>query len=175
MWTHNRVHAEIRLLWHDQFKFSMTKKCWKPSLLGTYHFCSITRRMFPVFKQHEIFGLKIKFNEFPMTNFKNFPWLRNAANQAFWGRHSDFCLVTRRMFPVFKQHESFGQKNNIQWLFHDQRKFPWLRNAENLAFCGRHINFCAMTRRMFPVFKEHENFGLKKEIHWLFRDLGHFS
>ena len=53
-------------LFHDQFKFSMTQKCWKPSLLGAY-FCSVTRRIFQVFKQHRIFGPK-KWNS--MT----FPW-----------------------------------------------------------------------------------------------------
>ena len=55
-------------LFHDQLKFSMTQKCWKPSLLGAYFF-SVTRRIFPVFKQHEIFGPK-KWNS--MT----FPWPR---------------------------------------------------------------------------------------------------
>ena len=55
-------------LFHDQFKFSMTQKCWKPSLLGAY-FCSVTRRIFPVFKQHEIFGpKKMKFHDFSMTS-----------------------------------------------------------------------------------------------------------
>ena len=74
-------------LFHDQFKFSMTQKCWKPSLLGAY-FCSVTRRIFPVFKQHEIFGPK-KWNSmtFPWSQpfslkSMTFPGLENAFSNS---------------------------------------------------------------------------------------------
>ena len=50
--------------------------------------------------------------------------------------------------------------------------FPRLRNAENPAFLGPYS--CSMTKRMLPVFKQHETFGSKNEIPWLFYDLGHF-
>ena len=59
---YHRIHTEI-----DQFKFSVTEKCRKPRLLIVY-FCSMIRRMFPVFKQHEIFGPKKKFHDFSMTS-----------------------------------------------------------------------------------------------------------
>ena len=40
--------------------------------------------------------------------------------------------------------------------------FPWLRNAENLAFWGI---FCSIIRIMFPVFKQHEILDQKMQFH----------
>ena len=60
----------------------------------------------------------IKFNDFSMTNL-NFPWLRKLKTQPFWAY---LCLMTRRMFPVFREHQIFGPKHEIPWLFYLKSK-----------------------------------------------------
>ena len=102
-------------LFHDQLKFSMTQKCWKPSLLGAY-FCSVTRRIFPVFKQHEIFGPK-KWNSvtFPWPRLfslksMTFPGLENAFSNSMTFHDFSWLFMTVRT-PI----QPNAKPSNLSW------------------------------------------------------------
>ena len=114
-------------LFHDQLKFSMTQKCWKPSLLGAYFF-SVTRKIFPVFKQHEIFGPK-KWNSmtFPWPRLfslksMTFPGLENAFSNSM--TFHDFSWPYEPCFIIYKPSIFQTLKANIinKYCKHDNKR-----------------------------------------------------
>ena len=78
---------KIQRLFHDQFTFSMTKNCWKPSILGAY-FCSMAKKKcFQFSNSTKYFDQKMTFHDFswhrPFSlKSMTFPSLKNAFSNS---------------------------------------------------------------------------------------------